>query len=89
MTRLLNEVKGDAQFIKGHTLQPKWFKAVKILILLGFLAGYTLLLGWLKYYDGVIYATGILGSAERNSLIKRLAASLRPGFLYSASASIT
>ena len=48
MTKLLNEVKGAAQFIKGHTLQPKWFKAVKIFILLGFMAGYVLLFGWRK-----------------------------------------
>ena len=48
MTKLLNEVKDDAQFIKGHSLQPRWFKAAKVFILLGFLAGYTLLLGWRK-----------------------------------------
>ena len=48
MPNLLNEVKDDAQFVKGHTLQPKWFKAVKIFILLGFLASYILLLGWRK-----------------------------------------
>src|SRR4030042_599640 len=38
----------DAQFVKGHTLQPRWFKALKIFILLGFLAGYTLLFDWRK-----------------------------------------
>lgn len=48
MSKLLNEVKDDAQFVKGHTLQPAWFKAVKIFILLGFLVGYALLFGWQK-----------------------------------------
>jgi hypothetical protein len=48
MAKLLNEIKDDIQFVKGHTLQPAWFKAVKIFILLGFLVGYALLFGWQK-----------------------------------------
>ena len=48
MAKLLSEIRDDAQFVKGHTLQPRWFKALKIFILLGFLAGYTLLFDWRK-----------------------------------------
>ena len=48
MPDFLNEIKDDVQFVKGHTLQPAWFKAVKIFILLGVLVGYTLLFGWRK-----------------------------------------
>jgi hypothetical protein len=40
---LLDEIKYDANFVKSHTLQPKWYKIFKIFLLLGFLAGYALL----------------------------------------------
>ncbi len=40
MPKLLDEIKYDLAFLKSHTLQPKWFKVVKVFILLGFLGGY-------------------------------------------------
>lgn len=48
MSNLLNEIKDDMSFIKSHTLQPKWYKILKIFILLGFLVGYYFLFGILK-----------------------------------------
>jgi hypothetical protein len=45
MTKLIDEIKYDLNFLKSHTLQPKWFKILKIFILLGFLAGYYFLFG--------------------------------------------
>jgi hypothetical protein len=48
MSKLLSEIQDDARFVKGHTLQPRWFKVAKIFILLGFLAGYLLLFAWRK-----------------------------------------
>jgi hypothetical protein len=45
MARLLEEIKYDADFVKGHTLQPKWYKILKVLILLGVLGGYYYLFG--------------------------------------------
>jgi hypothetical protein len=48
MAKLLDEIKYDMSFMKSHTLQPQWFKVAKILILLGFLVGYTCLFGWIK-----------------------------------------
>jgi hypothetical protein len=36
MARLFNEIKDDVSFIKSHTLQPKWYKVLKIFILLVF-----------------------------------------------------
>ena len=45
MTRLLEEIKSDIRFVKSHTLQPEWFKMLKVLILVGVLAGYYLLFG--------------------------------------------
>jgi hypothetical protein len=34
--------------MRSHTLQPKWYKVLKVFILLGFLAGYFFLFGWKK-----------------------------------------
>jgi Ca2+-dependent lipid-binding protein len=48
MANLLKEIKGDLSFIKSHTLQPQWYKALKIFILVGFLAGYYYLFGFMK-----------------------------------------
>lgn len=48
MTNLLDELKYDLSFIKSHTLQPMWFKILKVFILLGFLVGYDYLFGIIK-----------------------------------------
>ena len=48
MTRLINEIKHDLSFIKSHTLQPQWYKVLKIFLILGFLLGYYALFGILK-----------------------------------------
>jgi dolichol kinase len=48
MSKLLAELKYDLSFIKSHTLQPRWFKVLKVFILLGFLWGYNFLFGWGK-----------------------------------------
>ncbi len=45
MSNLLNQIKHDLEFLKSHTLQPKWFKVLKVFILMGFLAGYYFLFG--------------------------------------------
>lgn len=48
MTRLINEIKHDLSFIKSHTLQPQWYKVLKIFLILGFLLGYYALFGILE-----------------------------------------
>ena len=48
MTNLLNEIKKDLNFIKSHTLQPEWYKVLKVFILLGFLLSYFYFFGILK-----------------------------------------
>ena len=48
MSKLLPEIKDDLNFIKSHTLQPRWYKASKIFILTGFLVGYYYLFGFIK-----------------------------------------
>ncbi len=45
MTRMLEDIKLDVNFVKLHSLQPKWYKALKVLILVGFLLGYGYLFG--------------------------------------------
>jgi len=48
VTKLLKGIQDDANFIKTHTLQPKWYKILKVFILLGFLTGYWILFGFRK-----------------------------------------
>lgn len=48
MSKLISELLVDLNFIRSHTLQPKWYKAAKVFMLLGFLAGYIYFFGWLK-----------------------------------------
>jgi len=46
--KLLKEIKDDLSFIKSHTLQPQWYKVLKIFIIVGVLAGYYYLFGAIK-----------------------------------------
>jgi hypothetical protein len=48
MAKLLDEIKTDLSFISSHTLQPQWYKILKVFILVGVFAGYYLLFGWIK-----------------------------------------
>jgi hypothetical protein len=48
MSNLLQEIKEDLNFIKSHTMQPQWYKVIKIFILVGFLASYYYLFSFMK-----------------------------------------
>jgi hypothetical protein len=48
MTRLRKELQQDLSFIKSHSLQPQWYKVLKIFIIVGFLAGYSYLFGFVR-----------------------------------------
>lgn len=48
MSKVIDEIKDDVDFIKSHTLQPQWYKVFKVFMILGFLLGYYFLFGWLK-----------------------------------------
>jgi hypothetical protein len=50
MQQLIEAVKLDVNFIRGHQVQPKWFKALKIFILLGVVGGYWALFGGAKTF---------------------------------------
>jgi hypothetical protein len=45
MAKLLQAIGEDFRFVRSHSLQPKWYKALKAFILLGFLLGYWILFG--------------------------------------------
>ncbi|MBN2115761.1 MAG: hypothetical protein JW730_04280 [Anaerolineales bacterium] len=46
MKKAIEEIAYDLEYIKGHELQPKWFKVAKIFILFGAIGGYSYLFGW-------------------------------------------
>jgi Ca2+-dependent lipid-binding protein len=46
MKNLLDEFAYDANFLKGHKLQPAWFKVAKVFILLAVIAGFVFFFGW-------------------------------------------
>ncbi len=48
MSRLLDAIKTDIRFLKSHTLQPAWYKVLKVFILLAFLIGYWVLFGFTR-----------------------------------------
>jgi len=48
MKKIWSEIKYDAEFIRGHTLQPQWYKVLKIFLLVGALGGYYAFFGWRK-----------------------------------------
>jgi hypothetical protein len=59
--KLVNEVKYDVSYIKSHSLQPKWFKVLKVFIIVGFLIGYCFLFG--LAVTGLFFAAFVLLSA--------------------------
>ena len=46
--KLLNEFIHDFKFIRSHTLQPKWYKVFKIVLVLVVISGYYLIFGSAK-----------------------------------------
>lgn len=48
MKQFIDEIKYDAAFIKGHTLQPRWYKILKVFLIFGFLGGYSVIFGGVK-----------------------------------------
>jgi hypothetical protein len=45
MREFLKEIKYDAGFIRDHELQPRWYKILKVFLLIGLLGGYYLFFG--------------------------------------------
>ena len=62
MSKLFNGIKTDASFIKSHTLQPQWYKILKVFVLLGGMLGYYFLFGWVKtiVFFGVFFVLALI-----------------------------
>ncbi|MDD8025070.1 MAG: hypothetical protein PHI34_01055 [Acidobacteriota bacterium] len=45
---LRDEIRTDISFLKGHDLQPKWWKFGKILFLTGIIVALVLIWGWVS-----------------------------------------
>jgi ABC-type multidrug transport system fused ATPase/permease subunit len=60
MSKLIDEIKYDLNFIQSHTLQPKWFKFLKVFLLLGFLGLCVFLFGWWRMVIFLICFTGLM-----------------------------
>jgi len=62
MKDLLEEIKYDAKFIKGHTLQPRWYKVLKVFLIIGFVAGYALIFGGVRtlIFCGVFFGLSLV-----------------------------
>ncbi len=48
MRKPIQEAAYDIEFIRKHTLQPAWYKVLKVFLLAFFLLAYLLLFGWVK-----------------------------------------
>jgi hypothetical protein len=48
MSKIMKEIKFDAEFIRNHELQPGWYKIFKVFLVLGLMVGYFLLFGGIK-----------------------------------------
>lgn len=62
MMKFFSEIKYDAEFIRGHSLQPKWYKALKVFLILGYLGGYYAFFGKGKtlLFCGIFFGLSIL-----------------------------
>ncbi|MBI9050886.1 MAG: hypothetical protein JEZ00_15805 [Anaerolineaceae bacterium] len=62
MASWIAEILLDLRFIKNHTLQPGWYKILKVFILFGFLTAYTLIFGWQRclYFTITFMLLGII-----------------------------
>jgi hypothetical protein len=48
MPDLVRGILYDARFIRGHQLQPGWYKLLKVVILVVAIGAYVLLFGWAR-----------------------------------------
>ena len=62
MSNPLKEIKDDASFIKSHTLQPQWYKILKVFLILGFLGAHLFLYGSRKtlIFSGLFFSLSLV-----------------------------
>jgi hypothetical protein len=63
---IIEEIKKDINFLREHTLQPKWWKIVKVFILVGgfllvyFIFGVSKAIIWISFvlvFSGIVHIT--------------------------------
>lgn len=62
MSNPLKEIKDDASFIKSHTLQPQWYKILKVFLILGFLGAHLFFYGSRKtlIFSGLFFSLSLV-----------------------------
>ncbi len=62
MPNPFKEIRDDASFIKSHTLQPQWYKILKVFLILGYLGTHFLFYGLRKtlIFSGLFFILSIL-----------------------------
>jgi len=45
MSKLIDEIKYDLNFIRNHSLQPQWYKVFKVILVLGIVTVFSFLFG--------------------------------------------
>ncbi len=48
MGRFLGALLYDVRFVRGHRLQPGWYKVAKVVMLVAAVGAYLILFGWIK-----------------------------------------
>ena len=62
MSNPFKEIKDDAGFIKSHTLQPQWYKILKVFLVLGFLGTHLFFYGSRKtlIFSGLFFSLSLV-----------------------------
>lgn len=62
MKKIFSEIQYDARFMRDHTLQPGWYKVLKVFLLIVILGGYYALFGRQKtlLFCGVFFGLSTL-----------------------------
>lgn len=62
MSNPFKEIRDDANFIKSHTLQPQWYKILKVFLILGYLGAHLFFYGSRKtlIFSGLFFILSIL-----------------------------
>ncbi|MCJ7715130.1 MAG: hypothetical protein MUO54_01240 [Anaerolineales bacterium] len=62
MSKIFKEIKDDASFIRSHSLQPQWYKILKVFLILGFLGAHLFFFGSRKtlIFSGLFFTLSLV-----------------------------